>query len=126
MGRTEAAVRTTSCNVRCFTATYENKKFQHAAFLLSTLAPHLTELSKVLEAGYFNFAQMRASVELCINKLSDAAAKSQTEANCEKFDSEFGELKRRRVVCRVAWRFGRAPKDWQIDISIHKKGGRSE
>jgi len=79
--------------VRCFTATYENKKFQHAAFLLSTLAPHLTELSKVFQAGYLNFAQMKASVELCINKLSDAAAKPELETNCEKFDSGFGELR---------------------------------
>ena len=34
------------------------------------------------------FAQMKASVELCINKLSDVAAK----ANCEKSESELGEL----------------------------------
>jgi len=67
--------------VRCFTATSENKKFQHAAFLLSTLAPHLTELSKTFQAGYFNFAQMKASVDLCINKLSDAAAKSKLTSN---------------------------------------------
>jgi len=53
------------------------QKIQHSAFLLSTLAPHLTELSKVFQVGYFNFAQMKASVELCINKLSDAAAKSE-------------------------------------------------
>jgi len=31
---------------------------------------------------------MKASVELCINMLSDAAAKSELNANCEKFDSE--------------------------------------
>jgi len=37
--------------VRCFTATYENKNFQHAAFPLSTLAPHPKELSKVIQAG---------------------------------------------------------------------------
>jgi len=36
---------------------------------------------------------MKASVELCINKLSDAAAKSDLKANCEKFVSEFGELR---------------------------------
>jgi len=36
---------------------------------------------------------MKASVELCINKLSDAAAKSELKANCEKFDSEFEELR---------------------------------
>jgi len=35
---------------------------------------------------------MKASVELCINKLPDAVAKSEPEANCEKFDSELGEL----------------------------------
>jgi len=72
--------------VRCFTATYENKNFQHAAVLLSTLAPHLTELSKVFQAGCFNFAQIKVSVELCIHKLSDAAAKFELKANCEKFD----------------------------------------
>jgi len=36
---------------------------------------------------------MKASVELCINKLSDAAAKSELKANCERFDSELGELR---------------------------------
>jgi len=35
---------------------------------------------------------MKASAELCINKLSDAAAKSELKANCEKFDSELGEF----------------------------------
>jgi len=44
---------------------------------LPTLPPHLTELSKVFQAGCFNFAQTKASAELCINKLSDAAAKSE-------------------------------------------------
>jgi len=34
---------------------------------------------------------MKASVELYINKLSDAAAKSGLKADCEKFDSELGE-----------------------------------
>jgi len=76
----------------CFTATCENEKFQHGAFLLSTLASPLTELSNVFQVGYFDFAQMTSSVELCINKLYDAAAKSEFEANCEKFDSELGEL----------------------------------
>jgi len=55
-----------------------------------TLAPHLTEPSKVFQVGCFNFAQMKASVELCINKLSDATAKSGLKAYCEKFDSELG------------------------------------
>ena len=40
--------------------------------------------------GCYYFAQMKASVELCINKLSDAAAKSELKANCEKFDSALG------------------------------------
>ena len=35
---------------------------------------------------------MKASVELCINKLSDVAAKSGLKANCEKSESELGEL----------------------------------
>jgi len=79
--------------VRCLTATYENEKFQHGALLSSTLAPHLTELNKVFQAGCFNFVQMKASVELCINKLSGAAAKSDLKAKCKKFDSELGDLR---------------------------------
>jgi len=79
--------------VRCFTATSENEKFQHGAFVLSKLPPHLTELSKVFQAGCFNFAQMKASAELYINKLTDAAAKSELEGNCQKFDCESGELR---------------------------------
>ena len=47
-------------NARCFTAVCENKKFQHGTFFLSTLAPHLTELGKVFQAGCFNLAQMKA------------------------------------------------------------------
>jgi len=69
--------------VRYFTPTYENKKFKQAAFLLSTLAPHLTEWSKIFQAGCFNFAQMKNSIELCISKLSDASAKSEIKPNCE-------------------------------------------
>jgi len=59
---------------------------------LSTLPPHLTETSKVFQGVCFNFAQMKASAELCINKLSGAAAKSELEANYEKFGSELGAL----------------------------------
>jgi len=40
----------------------------------------------------FELAQVKASVELCINKLSDAVAKSELKANCEKFDSGLEEL----------------------------------
>ena len=36
-----------------------NKQFQHGAFLLSTLAPHLTELSKVFQAVCFALAQVK-------------------------------------------------------------------
>ena len=104
--------------MRCFTATYENKKFKHAAFLLSTLAPHLTELSKAFQAGYLNFAQMKASVELCINKVSDAASKPRAKS----LILNLGNLEPRMVVCQVAWRFGRAPKDWQIDHLSTQKG----
>jgi len=81
------------CNVRCLTATSENKKFQHGTFLLSTLPAPLAELSKGFQTRCFGFAQMKASVELCIDKLSDAAAKSELKANCDKFDNEFGELR---------------------------------
>ena len=73
-----------------FTATYGNKNFRHGAFLLSTLPPHLAELSKAFQAGFFNFAQMKASVELCTNKLSDVAAKSELKTNCEKTSSCLG------------------------------------
>jgi len=52
------------------------------------LPPHLTELSKFFQAGRFNFAQMKASVELSINKLSEDPAESELKVNCEKFDSE--------------------------------------
>jgi len=48
-------------------------------------------MSKVFQAGYFDFTQVKASVELCINKLSDAAGKSELKASYEKFDSELGE-----------------------------------
>jgi len=53
------------------------KQFQHGAFLLSTMAPHMTELSKVFQAVYFGLAQVKASIEVCINKLFDAAPKSE-------------------------------------------------
>ena len=36
---------------------------------------------------------MKASVELCINKLSGAAAKSDLKAKCKKFGSELGDLR---------------------------------
>jgi len=62
---------------------------------LPTLPPHLTELSKLFQAGCFKFAQMIASVELCIHKLSDVAAKSELKADWERFESEL--VKRRTL-----------------------------
>jgi len=56
------------------------------------MAPHLTELSKVFQAGCFDLAQVKASAELCTNKLYDAPDKSELKANCKKFDSGLGEL----------------------------------
>jgi len=44
--------------------------------------PHLSEQYKVFRAECFNFAQIKVSVELCINKVTDAAAKSELKANC--------------------------------------------
>jgi len=78
--------------VHCFTVTYKNEKFQHGAFLLSTVAPHLVRKSKVFQAVCFDFAQVKASVELCINKLYDATAKAELKANCEKFDNILVDL----------------------------------
>jgi len=49
---------------------------------MGLLAPHLTEL-KVFQAGCFDFAQMKTSVKLSVNKLSDAAAKPELKANRE-------------------------------------------
>jgi len=73
----------------------KTENFQHATFLSSTLATHLTKQNKVFQAGCFNFAQMKGSVELCINKLLGAAAKSELQTNCKKFDNESEELRTR-------------------------------
>ena len=80
--------------MRCFTATNENKKIQHGAFVLSLLTLHLTKVSNGFDSGCFDLAQVKASVELCIHKISDGAAKSEFKANFQKFDSklELGTL----------------------------------
>ena len=52
----------------------QKQKIQHDAFFLSALPLHLTKLNNVDRAGCFDFAQVKASVELCTNKLSDSAA----------------------------------------------------
>jgi len=45
--------------------------------MVATLLPHLTELIKIFQAVCFDIAHVKASVELCINKPSDATAKSE-------------------------------------------------
>jgi len=108
----------------------ENKKFHYRAFFIPILLPHLTELSKNFRAGCFNLAQMKASVALCINKVSDAAAKSELKTDLERFESVLGEIRTPggladSCACQVAWRFGRAPKCWQTDHT-HTQKGRQE
>ena len=46
-------------------------------FPFLNIATSPDRLSKVFQAVCFDFAQVKASVELCINKRSDAAAKSE-------------------------------------------------
>ena len=107
----------------------KTKNFNMVLSFLSTLPPHQTELSKIFQVVCFNFAQMKAYIELWINKLSGAAGKSELNANCEKLDSELGELRMPdglpACVCQVSWHFVRAPKDWQIDHP-HTQNGRQE
>jgi len=81
----------------CFIATYKNIKLQHVALLLSAL-PQLAESSEGFQAGLFNFAQTKASVELCINKLFDAAAKSEIKAMAKRLAVNLGHLE-----CRMVW-----------------------
>jgi len=81
LGRTEAAVRKYCNNDAMCVVLRRPTKIKNfntmVSFWQRTLALHLTELSKIFQAGCFDFAQMKASVELCINKLSDAAAISE-------------------------------------------------
>jgi len=88
--------------------------FHYGASFIPTLLPHLTELSEVFQAGCFNLAQMKASVEveLCINKFSDAAAKSKLKSDWERFKSKFRTLDglTDSCACQVVRRFRRAPK----------------
>jgi len=74
---------------------------------------------------------MKASVELCINKLSDAVTKSEFKANCEKFDSELGELGTPDVLAdscvssgMVFWKGAERLANWSSPYT--KKGDRSE
>ena len=50
-------------------------------FRFVVLAPCLTELSKIFQTVCFDLAQVKTSVELCINKFSDATAKAELIAN---------------------------------------------
>ena len=98
---------------------------------MTVLPPHLTELSKVFQAGCFNFAQLKASVELYISKLSDAAVKSELKANCEKSDSELGELKTADGLTDSCASNGNGVleghrKSGKLIIPIYKMGDRSE
>jgi len=69
---------------------------------------------------------MKASVELCINKLSDAAAKSELKASFNKFDSELRKLRTPDgladscVTSGIA--FWKGTKNCQIDHPHTQKG----
>jgi len=65
--------------VRCFTATSENEKFQHYRTEQS-----VSELTRVFQAGCLNLAQMKASAELCINKLSDIDAETELKLTAKR------------------------------------------
>jgi len=76
---------------------------------------------------------MKASEELRINKLSDAAAKSELKANCEKFDSELGELgtldgSADSFVSTFKWHgvSEGCRKIGKLIVRTHKNGDRSE
>ena len=70
----------------------KKQKISICCFLFLNIGTSRDRTEQSFQVVCFNLAQVKASVELCINKLSDAAAKSELEANCEKFDSDLGEL----------------------------------
>jgi len=116
-----------------FTVICENKKFHHGAFLFSTLLFHLTELSTIFQKGCFNFAQMKASVEPCINKLSDSdtAAKPELKSDCKRFKSELGEHRTPDDLADLCVKWHACVleghrKIGKLTIPIDKKGDRSE
>ena len=61
----------------------KTKKLNMAPFVNTGTSP-----DNVFQARCFNFAQVKASVELCINKLSDVGAKSELKVHCEKIAGE--------------------------------------
>jgi len=104
----------------------KTKKFNMLLSFCQHLAPHLTELRKAFQTRYFDFAQMKACVELTINKLSDAAAESEIKKdNCEKFDSELWELKTPDGCVSSGMAFWKGNKNRQID-HLHTEKGRQE
>ena len=52
-------------------------KFQHGAYLFVDIATSPDRSEQSFQAGCSTFAQMKISIKLCINKLSDAAGKSE-------------------------------------------------
>jgi len=83
-----------------------------------------------LQTGCFNFAQMKASVELCINRLSDATAKSELKATCQKFDRELEHLRTPDGLAYLCVSSGMAfckghRKIGKLIIPTHKMGNRS-
>jgi len=69
---------------------------------------------------------MKSSVELCINKLCDAAAKSEFKANCEKFDSELylpGTLDNLTALCvSSGMAFWKSAESFRkFTVPIHKR-----
>jgi len=76
---------------------------------------------------------MKASVELCINKLSDPAAKSELQADWERFESELGQLRTPddladSYACQVAMHgvLEGHRKVGKPIIPLHTMGDRSE
>jgi len=74
---------------------------------------------------------MKTSVELHITKLSDAAAKSELEADWESFENELGELRTPHGLAdrlRVKWHgvLEGHRKVGKLINPIHRKGDRSE
>jgi len=75
---------------------------------------------------------MKASaIATCINRLSDAAAKSELEANCEKSDRELGELRTPDGLVDSCVSSGNGVWEWhrksgKLIIPIYKMRDRSE
>jgi len=62
-------------------------------FPFPNIATSSDRTEQSFQAGCFNLSQMKASVELCITKLSDTAAKSELKADWERIVN-YGNLER--------------------------------